>query len=81
MLLLQAENLIIDITYRDYDSTGKVKNKVSFSEFVQLYINHRPAYGISMNELESAFNAVVEACDGYGTIDKDEFIDTICTKG
>lgn len=73
--------MIADITQRDIDYTGIPREEVSFPEFVQLYINHRHAHGVSIGELEEAFNTIVETCDGYGSVSKDDFVDTICLKG
>lgn len=44
-----------EISYRNYADTGQLVEEVTFEEFVKLYINHRPAFGISMRQLQEAF--------------------------
>lgn len=56
---------------------------VSFVEFVQLYVNHRPAHGVSHKQVESAFKVLVHK-DGdplMETINRDEFVVAVCERG
>lgn len=56
---------------------------VSFVEFVQLYINHRPAHGVSYKQLENAFNVLVLKLGDpeSETIGSEEFVNALCTTG
>jgi len=37
------------------------KDHVTLEEFISLFVNHRPVYGIGKNNIEEAFNALIEA--------------------
>jgi hypothetical protein len=34
---------------------------VNIDEFIRLFVNHRPVYGIGKNNIEEAFEALIEA--------------------
>lgn len=74
--------MLSDIKHKHHEKTNEFKKELSFLEFVQMYINHRPAHGVSLEELEETYNKFCENNGGsYGSIDKDEFLDAICHKG
>ncbi|XP_076755180.1 cilia- and flagella-associated protein 251 [Xylocopa sonorina] len=52
----EIEILMGEISYRDYAETGHLVEEIKFEDFVKLYINHRPAFGISLNQIQEAFN-------------------------
>lgn len=82
-IFYQADDLLADIRLREFDETGCERHDVSFEEFVMLYINHRPAHGICLSELQEAFQDIVQTADEptRESIDKNDFIDTICSQG
>lgn len=49
-----------EICYKYYAETGKLTEEINFEEFVRLYINHRPAFGLSMRQMEKAFRIFIE---------------------
>ncbi|XP_076624821.1 cilia- and flagella-associated protein 251 [Colletes latitarsis] len=51
----EIEILMGEISYKNYAETGKLVEEITFEEFVKLYINHRPAFGISLKQLQEAF--------------------------
>ncbi|XP_030759160.1 cilia- and flagella-associated protein 251-like isoform X2 [Sitophilus oryzae] len=59
----EHETMMIDITYRDFDETGVVRTEISFVEFVKLFINHRPAYGYSLNDIKDVFKTMCKMAD------------------
>ena len=44
-----------EISYRDYADTGHIIEEIKFEDFVKFYINHRPASGISLHQIQEAF--------------------------
>ena len=38
----QVENLLSEVRYSTYTATGKVTESVTFTDFVRLFVNHRP---------------------------------------
>ncbi|XP_050474975.1 cilia- and flagella-associated protein 251-like isoform X4 [Bombus huntii] len=51
----EIEILMGEISYRDYAETGHLVEEIKFEDFVKFYINHRPAFGISLHQIQEAF--------------------------
>ncbi|XP_043588882.1 cilia- and flagella-associated protein 251-like isoform X2 [Bombus pyrosoma] len=51
----EIEILMGEISYRDYAETGHLVEEIQFEDFVKFYINHRPAFGISLHQIQEAF--------------------------
>ncbi|KAB0794720.1 hypothetical protein PPYR_11559 [Photinus pyralis] len=81
------ENLIVDIKYREFDDTNVVKEEVSFLEFVQLYVNFRPAHGVSLGMLKEKFEYLCTIGCGDAddskpvTITREKLVAAICERG
>lgn len=59
----EMETMMMDIRYRDFDETGLVRDEVSFVEFVRLFLNHRPAYGYSLERVREAFGLMCQMAE------------------
>lgn len=44
-----------EISYKNYAETGYLVEDIKFEDFLKLYVNHRPAFGISLQEIKDAF--------------------------
>ncbi|XP_015838551.1 cilia- and flagella-associated protein 251 [Tribolium castaneum] len=79
----EIENLLTDMRYKEYDENGMLKDKVTFCEFVKLFINHKPAYGYTIESLEESFETITTFSDEYGASDmsREDFIEAITTTG
>lgn len=75
--------MMIDIRYRDYDESGILRNEISFVEFVKLFINHRPAYGYSLEQIRSHFSTICQMAEyaRKNKIESDEFVYILQTFG
>ncbi|XP_017757686.1 PREDICTED: WD repeat-containing protein 66-like [Eufriesea mexicana] len=51
----EIEILMGEISYKNYAETGYLVEEIKFEDFVKLYLNHRPAFGISLQEIKDAF--------------------------
>lgn len=49
-----------EVCYKDYAETGRLVEEITFEEFVRLYVNHRPVFGLSDEQTKEAFRAFVE---------------------
>ncbi|KAL1491912.1 hypothetical protein ABEB36_012433 [Hypothenemus hampei] len=54
----ELEIMMIDIRYRDFDEHGLIRKEISFVDFVKLFINHRPAYGYTLEQINERFSIV-----------------------
>ncbi|CAH0551660.1 unnamed protein product [Brassicogethes aeneus] len=80
----EIENLIIEARYHSLDETSKVQTQISFFEFLKLYINHRPAHGYKLTELEETFNVFAnmpEDAELDGSIYRDEYLEILTKYG
>ncbi|CAH1119104.1 unnamed protein product [Phaedon cochleariae] len=80
----ELENIMIDVRFRNMDESQKINEEVNFIDFVKLFCNHKPVYGLSKERLEEAFDIIVDCADEYnpsGVIDTEELIELLKTMG
>ncbi|XP_019328813.1 PREDICTED: WD repeat-containing protein 66 [Aptenodytes forsteri] len=66
----KIEEMINEVKFSKYVDTGEQVTKISLGDFIKLYINHRPAFGLSMKKIERAFQVL-----GYDNENGDKVID------
>lgn len=63
--------MINEVKFSKYADTGEQVIKINLGDFIKLYINHRPALGLSMKTIQRAFQVL-----GYDNEKGDKVIDT-----
>ncbi|XP_027734426.1 cilia- and flagella-associated protein 251 isoform X2 [Empidonax traillii] len=66
----EIEEMINEVKFSKYVDTGEQVTEINLEDFIKLYINHRPALGLSMKSLQRAFQVL-----GYDNEKGDKVID------
>ncbi|NXD69860.1 CF251 protein, partial [Eolophus roseicapillus] len=66
----EIEEMLNEVKFSKYVDTGEQVTKINLEDFIKLYVNHRPAFGLSMNKIRRAFQVL-----GYDNENGDKVID------
>ncbi|KFQ91809.1 WD repeat-containing protein 66, partial [Nipponia nippon] len=66
----EIEEMINEVKFSKYVDTGEEVTKINLGDFIKLYINHRPVFGLSMKKIQRAFQVL-----GYDNENGDKVID------
>jgi hypothetical protein len=54
----EVSNMVNEVKYADFTTLGTVKDQIALDEFIALYVNHRPVFGVNKAQIEQAFNVL-----------------------
>ncbi|KAK9722521.1 WD domain, G-beta repeat [Popillia japonica] len=78
----EVEIMLNDVRLHFLQLSDTNEEEITFIDFIKLYINHRPAHGISLDKLRRAFEGFCELGDyADAHISGEEFANVICTQG
>ncbi|KAF4709979.1 hypothetical protein FOZ63_022065, partial [Perkinsus olseni] len=61
---LEVQNMLAEVRYSRFFETGRYVEKVTFEDFVRLYINHRPTFGTDGRDVVDALLTLMGDEDG-----------------
>ncbi|PIK40728.1 putative WD repeat-containing protein 66-like [Apostichopus japonicus] len=79
----EVEDMMNEVKFSKYVDTGKYVDSIDLGDFIKLYVNHRPAFGLSLSQLHRAFEVLgmQDETGGLPSIDRGELLDLLQTKG
>lgn len=77
----EVDDMINELKFKNYVATGKYVTEIDLGEFIKLYVNHRPAFGLSPFDLHEAFSKLGTPGDEGFAIDRDRLLSLLQNKG
>ncbi|CAN8192690.1 unnamed protein product [Coccothraustes coccothraustes] len=78
----EIEEMINEVKFSKYADTGEEVTKINLEDFIKLYINHRPALGLSMKTIQGAFQILgYDNKKGDKVIDRGDFLSLLQCRG
>ncbi|XP_033108511.1 cilia- and flagella-associated protein 251-like [Anneissia japonica] len=78
----EVEDMLNEVKFSEYVETGKYVDRIDLGTFIKLYVNHRPAFGLSVDQLHKAFEVLgLEEVDGQAAIERGDLLDILQTRG
>lgn len=77
----EIEDMLNEVKFSRYVETGQYVESIDLGEFIRLYINHRPAFGLSPEKLLKAFETLGMYTEKGSAIDRGDLLEMLQTKG
>ncbi|NXR49132.1 CF251 protein, partial [Hippolais icterina] len=78
----EIEEMINEVKFSKYADTGEEVTKINLGDIIKLYINHRPALGLSMKTIQQAFQVLgYDNKKGEKVIDRGDFLSLLQCRG
>uniref|UniRef100_A0A663MLR3 WD repeat domain 66 n=1 Tax=Athene cunicularia TaxID=194338 RepID=A0A663MLR3_ATHCN len=66
----KVEEMINEVKFSKYTDTGEQVTTINLGDFIKLYVNHRPVFGLSMKNIQRAFQVL-----GYDNENGEKVVD------
>lgn len=77
----EIEDMLNEVKFSRYVETGKYVEDIDLGDFIKLYINHRPAFGLDPQKLVHAFKTLGVPSAQGNSIERGYLLDLLQTKG
>ena len=76
----EIDNMEKEIKYSKMSETGQEVQVLMIDEFLKLFVNHRPVYGITRNMIEDSLKVLLKN-KKTSTLKREDFIDALTKEG
>uniref|UniRef100_A0A8C9S229 Cilia and flagella associated protein 251 n=1 Tax=Scleropages formosus TaxID=113540 RepID=A0A8C9S229_SCLFO len=77
--LMEIQN---EVKFSRYAETGKYVTDIDLEDFIKLFVNHRPAFGISRKEIQHIFEVLGDPNEnGEQSVNREELLELLQTIG
>eukprot|EP00731_Ephydatia_muelleri_P022631 Em0015g214a len=77
----EVDDMLNEVKFSKFVETGKNITSINLEDFIKLYINHRPAFGLSPAELSRAFVVLSGEEEQSGVLDRAKLLSLLQEKG
>lgn len=77
----EIDDMLNEVKFSKYVETGQYVQQIDLGDFIRLYINHRPAFGLDPYKLEWAFEKLGMATAEGNAIDRGDLLELLQNKG
>ncbi|KAL3856807.1 hypothetical protein ACJMK2_011524 [Sinanodonta woodiana] len=77
----EIEDMLNEVKFSRYVETGQNVEDIDLGDFIKLYINHRPAFGLSPEKLKWAFETLGIPTDQGKAIERGDLLDLLQSQG
>ncbi|XP_063171911.1 cilia- and flagella-associated protein 251 [Candoia aspera] len=78
----QVEDMLNEVKFSEFLETGKQVTHINLGDFIKLYVNHRPAFGLASKEIQNAFQVLGYENEGHeATLNRDDLLLLLQHKG
>ncbi|KAG1711729.1 hypothetical protein DVH05_008972 [Phytophthora capsici] len=67
----EIQHMVSEVRYSRFTETSRLVESIGLHDFIKLYVNHRPVFGVGKAQIEHAFKIIASAAKDLGD-DKDE---------
>lgn len=74
--------MLNEVKFSEFLDTGKQVTHINLGDFIKLYVNHRPAFGLASKDIQQAFEMLGYKNKDYeATINRDDLLLLLQHKG
>eukprot|EP00794_Sanderia_malayensis_P014238 gene14238-15723_t len=78
----EIDDMLNEVKFSKYVESGTYVTDIGLGDFIKLYVNHRPVFGLSPENLQEAFNTLGEPNEnGESAIDRGHLLYLLQNKG
>ncbi|XP_078482961.1 cilia- and flagella-associated protein 251-like [Ciona intestinalis] len=78
----EIEDMLNEVKFSKYVDSGEYVTNINLADFIKLYVNHRPAFGLSPDEIRKAFSVLATRTDDTeASVDRSTLLSVLQRKG